>query len=225
MRAIADRAPHPANAHLSRSDADDGDASRSGSRVVHLALHTLVENFEQGVAVVDRAGRPQFLNRAAHGLIAAGLLRLDGGFLCTATLFDGMTLQRFIAGCAAGRGSRSTRLVSENGTLLVAACVIDGSPGAAVACSVLLRFTDPAAARLVDRSVLQSQFGFTPSEAALAVDLLAGHDLASSASRRGTSANTARAHLRRIFEKTGTRRQAELMRLLLLCPQTIDPDA
>lgn len=223
MRAIADRAPHPANARLSRSDGN-GDASRLGARVVHLALHTLVENFEQGVAVVDRAGRVQFLNRAAHGLIAAGLLRLEGGYLRTATLTDGMTLQRFIGGCAAGHGSRSTRLVGENGTLLVAACAIDDSQGPA-ACSVLLRFTDPAGVRVVDRSVLQSQFGFTPSEAALAVDILAGHDLASSASRRGTSANTARAHLRRIFEKTGTRRQAELMRLLLLCPQTIDPDA
>jgi DNA-binding CsgD family transcriptional regulator len=28
-------------------------------------------------------------------------------------------------------------------------------------------------------------------------------------------------HLRHLFEKTGTRRQAELVRLLLLCPQPI----
>ncbi|MBY0398607.1 MAG: helix-turn-helix transcriptional regulator, partial [Thermoleophilia bacterium] len=69
--------------------------------------------------------------------------------------------------------------------------------------------------------VLQDQFGFTPAEAALAVDILAGNDLAASATRRRITRNTARVHLRHLFEKTGTRRQAELVRLLLLCPQPI----
>jgi DNA-binding CsgD family transcriptional regulator len=69
--------------------------------------------------------------------------------------------------------------------------------------------------------VLQDLFGFTPAELALATDILAGHDLAASAARRRITLHTARAHLRRLFEKTGTRRQAELMRLLLLCPQPV----
>ena len=69
--------------------------------------------------------------------------------------------------------------------------------------------------------MLQAQFGFTPAEAALAVDILAGNDLAASATHRRITRNTARVHLRHLFEKTGTRRQAELVRLLLLCPQPI----
>ncbi|TDM90188.1 LuxR family transcriptional regulator, partial [Lactobacillus crispatus] len=75
--------------------------------------------------------------------------------------------------------------------------------------------------RLPDPGVLQDQFGFTPADAALAIDILAGNDLAASATRRQITRNTARGHPRHLFEKTGTRRQAELMRLLLLCPQPI----
>ena len=105
----------------------------------------------------------------------------------------------------------------ERGTLLVAASAIPTAAGTAV----LLRLVDPAQAPLPDTAALRDQFGFTPAEAALAVDILAGNDLATSAQRRGTTRNTARAHLRHLFEKTGTRRQAELMRLLLLSPQPI----
>ncbi|MCJ2120630.1 helix-turn-helix transcriptional regulator [Methylobacterium sp. J-001] len=75
--------------------------------------------------------------------------------------------------------------------------------------------------------MLQDLFGFTPAEAALATDILAGHDLAASAARRRITVHTARAHLRRLFEKTGTNRQAELMRLLLLllCPLPVPATA
>lgn len=90
---------------------------------------------------------------------------------------------------------------------------------------MLLRIIDPDSAPLPDPGALQDQFGFTPAEAALATDILAGNDLAASAARRRITLHTARAHLRRLFEKTGTRRQAALMRLLLLCPQPVPATA
>ncbi len=188
--------------------------------LVDIALGILIDNFEQGVAVTDPSARVHFLNRAGHALVRAGLLRLEGGHLRGTSPSEGVTLRGVIAGCAAG-GGRSARLVSEHGLLLVAACAIPAPVGSIATSAVLLRFTDPASVRPPDASVLQSQFGLTPAEAALAVDVLAGHDLAASAARRGITPNTAKVHLRHIFEKTGTRRQAELMRLLLLCPQPI----
>ena len=180
---------------------------------VEDALHLLIDHLEQGVAVTDRFGRPRYLNRAAQALIRRGLLRLDGGCLCSGTPEHGAALGRLIARCAIGTGG-SVRLTGEGGTLLIAACAIPGN-------AVLLRVVDPASTRLPDTRVLQDQFGFTPAEAILAGDILAGNDLTASAARRGVTRHTARAHLRRLFEKTGTRRQAELMRLLLLCPQPI----
>ncbi|MCJ2092237.1 helix-turn-helix transcriptional regulator [Methylobacterium sp. J-072] len=177
---------------------------------VEAALHLLIEHFEQGVAVTDRSGRALFLNHAAQTLIRRGLLRLQNGCLCSGSPEHGAAIGRLIARCAVGTGC-SLRLAGETGTLLIAACAIPGN-------AVLLRVIDPASAPLPDPSVLQAQFGFTPAEAALATDIMAGHDLAASAARRRVTLHTARAHLRRLFEKTGTRRQAELMRLLLLCP-------
>mgnify|MGYP001807709808 CR=1 FL=1 len=193
---------------------ESGDPRFAGEAVpVEAALCWLIEHFEQGVAVTDRSGRPVFLNGAAQALIRRGLLRLRNGCLCSATPEHGAALGRLIARCAVGAGG-SIRLVGETGTLLIAACAIPGN-------AVLLRIIDPDAAPLPDPGALQDQFGFTPAEAALATDILAGNDLAASAARRRITLHTARAHLRRLFEKTGTRRQAELMRLLLLCPRPV----
>jgi DNA-binding CsgD family transcriptional regulator len=193
-----------------------GDRAVPDAVLAEAALHLLVEHGEQGLAVTDRSGRAHVLNRAARGFVGRGLLRLEQGCLRGATPEAGAALRRILAGCAAGRGG-SARLDGEGGTLLVAASAIPAAAGTAV----LLRLVDPAQAPLPDTAALRDQFGFTPAEAALALDILAGNDLATSAQRRGITRNTARAHLRHLFEKTGTRRQAELMRLLLLSPQPI----
>ena len=180
---------------------------------VEAALHLLIDNLEQGVAIIDRSGRAQFLNRTVQTLIRKGLMRFKGGCLYSGTPDHGAMFSRFIARCAIG-ASCSVRLVGDGGTLLIAGCLISRN-------TVLLRIIDPASTRLPSTGVLQDQFGFTPAEAALATDLLAGNDITASAAHRRISPHTARAHLRRLFEKTGTRRQAELMRLLLLCPQPV----
>jgi DNA-binding CsgD family transcriptional regulator len=203
-----------------RAVACGADRPVSGTVVVEAALRLLVEHFEQGLAVTDRCGHAHFLNRAAHALIARGLLRLEHGRLRGATPEDSAALRRTIARCAAGRCGSAVRLAPGPGTVLVAACPIPASAPITDGV-VLLRFADPASVPLPGPRMLQDQFGFTPAEAALAADILAGNDLAASATRRRITRNTARVHLRRLFEKTGTRRQAELMRLLLLCPQPV----
>ena len=58
---------------------------------------------------------------------------------------------------------------------------------------------------------LQALFHLTPAEARLASALAEGEDLTDYASRIGVSRNTVRAQLSRVFEKTGTNRQAELV--------------
>ncbi|MEE7448696.1 LuxR family transcriptional regulator [Methylobacterium radiotolerans] len=190
--------------------------------LVEAALHLLAEHLEQGLAVTDRYGRAHFLNRAARAFVARGLLCLEHGGLRGAAPADSAALRRVIARCAAGHRGGSVRLEGAGGTLLVAASALPGTLGPIAEGAVLLRLIDPGTPRLPDPGILQDQFGFTPAEAALAVDILAGNDLAASATHRGITRNTARVHLRHLFEKTGTRRQAELMRLLLLCPQPIE---
>ena len=215
---VSGSAPGPVRAW--RLIAGGSDRTAFDPVLVETALHLLIEHFEQGLAVTDRCGRVQFLNRAARAYLGRGLLRLERGCLRGTKPADSAALRRIIADGVAGLGG-SVRLEGDGAPLLVAACAIPPPAGAVPEGAVLLRLVDPAAARLPTAAMLQDQFGFTPAEAALAVDILAGHDLAASAAHRRITRNTARVHLRHLFEKTGARRQAELMRLLLLCPQPI----
>jgi DNA-binding CsgD family transcriptional regulator len=62
---------------------------------------------------------------------------------------------------------------------------------------------------------LQGQWGFTTAEAQLAQSLMQGLSLTQAAEHGGVTKNTVRTQLRSLFDKTQTRRQAELMRMLL----------
>lgn len=59
-------------------------------------------------------------------------------------------------------------------------------------------------------------YGLTPAEARLALGLLQRDTPADYAERHQLSLATVKTHLRNLFAKTGTRRQADLMRLLSL---------
>ena len=61
----------------------------------------------------------------------------------------------------------------------------------------------------------QQLFQLTPAETALAIQMANGSSLEEAAELLGIRRNTARAHLRSIFSKTGVRRQTELVRLFL----------
>lgn len=62
---------------------------------------------------------------------------------------------------------------------------------------------------------LRARFGLTAAEAVLAGEIVRGDGVRAVANRLNISVGTARTHLSHIFDKTGTRRQAELVSLLL----------
>jgi DNA-binding CsgD family transcriptional regulator len=63
--------------------------------------------------------------------------------------------------------------------------------------------------------LLRSHFGLTPAEARLALHLVAGETLRSAEAKLSITYETARTHLKNIFGKTGTCRQAELVVVLV----------
>jgi DNA-binding CsgD family transcriptional regulator len=79
---------------------------------------------------------------------------------------------------------------------------------------IALFIADPDAAREVDPAALRDRFQLTPTEANLAARLADGESLSGAAQALGVTHNTARAHLRAIFAKTGAHRQAQLVHLL-----------
>lgn len=74
--------------------------------------------------------------------------------------------------------------------------------------------TEPRPAQHAVESLIE-MFRLTRAEARLALALGEGHSLAEAAGLLGVTLHTARTYSKRIFQKTGTRRQAELVRLLL----------
>jgi DNA-binding CsgD family transcriptional regulator/PAS domain-containing protein len=114
----------------------------------------------------------------------------------------GLTLQK-----SSGTGHLVLRMAPLSPHSDVTAALMDA--GAVVFVS------DTGAHLSLDATLLQRLFGITPAECRLAEALLEGSGLAAVAARLGISENTAHSHLKRLFEKTDTHRQAELVRLLM----------
>lgn len=78
----------------------------------------------------------------------------------------------------------------------------------------LISFDD---AEMVARRIESARevFGLSPAQTRLARLIADGHDLAAAADLLGVSINTVRTQLKRIFDKTGVRSQAALVRALL----------
>ena len=98
-----------------------------------------------------------------------------------------------------------------------------GPPGAtSKAKSVWCILPDDYDADLLE-AVLHENYGLTPSEIRTAVGVLSYSGLAAVAEHTGVSVETVRFHMKRVFSKTGTRRQSELVRVIANDLCCIDP--
>lgn len=84
--------------------------------------------------------------------------------------------------------------------------------------AALLFVFDPEAAPSITVDLVRRLFALSEAEAELAVALCCGKTLDDVAQQRGTSINTVKSQLKSIFLKTGTKRQPELVSLLLASP-------
>ena len=82
--------------------------------------------------------------------------------------------------------------------------------------TALLRLYDPDAETAADQKALIMLYGLTHGEAVLAAKLIEGKSIEDAAAELFISAHTARTHLKRIFVKTDTHRQPELVLRMLL---------
>jgi DNA-binding CsgD family transcriptional regulator len=81
--------------------------------------------------------------------------------------------------------------------------------------AALVIAADPDAAPMPAADALRQLFGLTPALSRLAAALAAGKSIADYAEEARVSEGTARNQLKALFARTGTQRQAELVRLLL----------
>jgi DNA-binding CsgD family transcriptional regulator len=204
-------------------------------RVHHLTIAneralTGLDGLQQGFLLVDAEARPLFVNRAARALLdTRDGLRLEAGALSASDAGARRTLRGLIASCAAEANAGfdsggNVALGRGEGRLPLDALVTPIQPETAMA-AVPWTFSQRAIAivlvsdpeREIEARVedLRERFGFTPAEAAFALEIIKGDGRQATADRLGITVGTARSHLSKIFDKTGVRHQAELVRLLL----------
>jgi DNA-binding CsgD family transcriptional regulator len=81
-----------------------------------------------------------------------------------------------------------------------------------------LLITDPQATSARSTSVMSQLFGLSAAEMRLVARLMLGESPEEAAAALNIKVSTARWHLSSLYRKTGTRRQAQLVRLLMSLP-------
>jgi DNA-binding CsgD family transcriptional regulator len=84
--------------------------------------------------------------------------------------------------------------------------------------SAALFVSDPERRPGTVDELLCRQYGLTPAEARIACLLTQGRSVSACAAELSISLNTARTHLKRVYSKTSTHGQSDLVSLLLSSP-------
>jgi len=183
-----------------------------------------LNSLNEGVLFVDANAAVVFANSIAERLFLAGAgLRQRNGILQGKLPYETAALHAVIAMCSVdGLRSSGGSLTLSRGTgrsplsLMIAPISKREPHGFHGRGPVAVIFvTDPDRILKPAASQLREQFGLTPAQAAFAIEILSGDGIQAAADRLAITRATARTHLARVFEKTGTRRQSELVRLLM----------
>jgi DNA-binding CsgD family transcriptional regulator len=199
----------------------------TGIEAQRLGLGAAFDAFDQGVFLLDAAGRVVYANSRAEAVLrAAEGLKLAQGRLRAVLPDQDQPLQQLLQaalrlGVANGTPSRFLLLSRRRQTLPLR---VSAAPfrlesawlGAGVGAVVFVH--DPALQAASRAEAMRALFGLTPTESRVAEHLLAGLETNELAARMAITQQTARFHIKRILAKTGTRRQTELMRLMLSLP-------
>jgi len=126
-------------------------------------------------------------------------------------------LARLRLGTLAAEQAQSLPIAAQEGRRPMVAHVVPIKRRAAdvfAAASCMLVITELAAWATPQAALIQGLFDLTPSEARVAQAIAAGAQPADIARQQGVGVDTVRTHMKGVFAKTGTSRQAELALLL-----------
>lgn len=227
--AEATRDPSRWNAAMDAASAVmDERGAKTFARVIGLAVaEAAAEAFElSGIAVVllDWASEVIRLNRQAENMLGSGVAIVNGRLVAEDEQADD-ELNRALYSAIRTDGSAPMLPVRlpRFGHLPLLAYPLRLTSTAVnpfADCRALVILADPERRVRPPEAALCSAFDLTGAEARLASRLAAGEAIEGASDVLGISAGTARNQLKRIFAKTGVRRQPELVALLTaLLPQ------
>lgn len=193
------------------------------SSLLRSGLAATIDQLPYGLALLEGHGRCLLLNRPAQMILQErDGLRLVNSRLMADSPSESARLRAMIS---AAVSLNLSGFIQSGGALLIsrrkgASLQLVVSPFVAGLESVPVQVTatisvrDPKAECVCQVDVFQSLYGLTKAEAKLAALLVDGRDLAEAAAINCVTRETVRSQLKAIFQKTETRRQAELVRLL-----------
>lgn len=187
-------------------------------------LTAAVNKSDVGILLVNRHGQLLFANAAAEALLAENDgIRRQGRLLSGGRLADTLKLQSAIehaieagnTGGADPRGPVVALTRKARRPLLAAVIAADAPAGQAQESAAIVYLCDPDQdlTPLVEPAC--KLYGLSPVETRLACLLSKGMSLTDAAAAMRVREQTARSYLKQIFLKTDTRRQAELVWLML----------
>ncbi|ACE85058.1 helix-turn-helix transcriptional regulator [Cellvibrio japonicus] len=185
-------------------------------------LMALLHHAKYGALLTTVDARVLFANSVARELLdKKDSVFIRAGELHSKHLSEQLALHNLI-GAAAHKNARGIRqggsltLSRPLGQRALAVHVLPVGDDAPDRCfPVLVLIVDPDGDPRPQLTTLRTLYGLTKAEAAVAIRVTQGERLQVVADALAISLSTARIHLQRVFEKTGTHRQAELVRLLL----------
>lgn len=175
----------------------------------------------QGIVVVDEMGFIQYANSAAERLLTAPspLGSLHGRLHSHNAAAHARLMHMVVGVCTHQAQSAGTFQCDEGAERLVVTVLPLRPHHAALAVlkqtpMALVVMANPRAPAMLATSQVSDFLNLTPSEARLALLLVAGKTVKDFALIEGCSWHTARTHAKNLLRKTGCHRQAELVQLL-----------
>lgn len=200
---------------------------KMGTTEVERTLFShVMDRLYVGVIILDHVGKVIRISETARRFLEArDGLQLRANRLRANSAGEDKDLQKLIKDALeppqheGGKAPRGLSLTKQSGLRNLGIIVrpIGGRADSAVAATsaVAVFVRDQEANHSVEGELVRQIFDLTPAEAAVTRQLTAGFSLEDVASSLDISRNTARAHLRSIFSKSGITRQSELVRLVL----------
>lgn len=191
-----------------------------------------VDQMEVGTIILDESGNVLQTNEVANRLVQ----EKDGIRLVKDTLMVGgnretQAFRRLVKRSLLSQKSNTPSVVealrvkrpsgrADLGIIVRSVPLLDWSEGKRCP-AVVIFISDPEQHSSAPKEIVSALFNLTPAEASLAMLLANGLTKDEASIELGISTNTARAHLRSIFSKTGVTRQTMLVRLILRSVATL----
>ncbi|HSL16843.1 MAG TPA: helix-turn-helix transcriptional regulator [Methylomirabilota bacterium] len=199
------------------------------ARGLAAGLASTLDQLAVGAVLLDDRDRVVHVNRAAESILAASsALQVAGGELTAVSAAAAAPLRRLLGeavmtgrgiGLSPGGAVRIARAEpAQPLTVLVSPLAASGLSALGYRAAAVAFIFDPDSGPRDPGELLRALYGLTAAEARLASLLAEGASLAEIADCLEVSQTTLKTHLRAVFAKTGARRQAELVTLLLRGP-------